>query len=183
MFNRRRARELGGPQVDTCARCSWVLDHKYTLVELTMTIIHHEVHAKCLPERVWALLSDLEAVQSYNPTVRTATIQGARRTGVGAERACELVPRGRVVERVNHWEDGRAVGLEVAESDWPIHFMRWVTRVEPAGTRTRITQSLEYQVKFGLVGWLLDTLVMKRKLTSTLDGVFASLVKLAEGVE
>src|SRR5205823_14539269 len=103
--------------------------------------------------------------------------------GVGAERACELVPRGRVVERVNHWEDGRAVGLEVAESDWPIHFMRWVTRVEAAGTRTRITQSLEYQVKFGLLGWLLDALVMKRKLTSTLDGVFASLVKHAEGAE
>jgi len=146
-----------------------------------MTTIHHEVQANCPPEKVWALLSDLEAVQRYNPTVRTATVRGARRTGVGAERACELVPKGRVVERVTHWEDGRAVGLEVAESDWPIHFMRWVTRLEPAGATTRITQSLEYKVKFGPVGWLLDNLVMKRKLTSTLDKVFASLVKQAEG--
>jgi hypothetical protein len=126
-------------------------------------------------------LSDLEAVQRYNPTVRTAMVRGARRTGVGAERACELVPKGRVVERVTHWEDGRAVGFEVAESDWPIHFMRWVTRIEPAGATTRITQSLEYKVKFGPVGWLLDTLVMKRKLSSTLDDVFASLVQHAEG--
>ena len=139
------------------------------------------MQANCPPEHVWALLSDLEAVERYNPTVRTATVQGARRTGVGAERACELVPKGRVVERVTHWEDGRAVGLEVAESDWPIHFMRWVTRLEPAGATTRITQSLEYKVKFGPVGWLLDNLVMKRKLTSTLDKVFASLVKQAEG--
>jgi hypothetical protein len=148
-----------------------------------MTTIHHEVQANCPPERVWALLSDLEAVQRYNPTVRTATVQGALRTGVGAQRACELVPKGRVVERVTHWEDGRAVGLEVAESDWPIHFMRWVTRVEPEGVSTRITQSLEYKVKFGPIGWLLDALVMKRKLTSTLDGVFVSLVKHAEAVE
>ncbi|TMB02996.1 MAG: SRPBCC family protein [Deltaproteobacteria bacterium] len=148
-----------------------------------MTTIHHEVQANCPPEKVWALLSDLEAVQRYNPTVRTATVRGARRTGVGAERACELVPKGRVVERVTHWEDGRAVGLEVAESDWPIHFMRWVTRLEPAGATTRITQSLEYKVKFGPVGWLLDNLVMKRKLTSTLDEVFASLVKHAEGAK
>jgi len=146
-----------------------------------MTTIHHEVQANCPPEHVWALLSDLEAVPRYNPTVRTATVQGTRRTGVGAERACELVPKGRVVERVTHWEDGRAVGLEVAASDWPIHFMRWVTRLEPAGATTRITQSLEYKVKFGPVGWLLDNLVMKRKLTSTLDEVFASLVKHAEG--
>ncbi len=145
-----------------------------------MTTIHHEVQANCPPEQVWALLSDLEAVQRYNPTVRSATVQGARRTGVGAERTCELVPKGRVVERVTHWEDGRAVGLEVAESDWPIHFMRWITRLEPTGASTRITQSLEYEVKFGPLGWLLDNLVMKRKLISTLDAVFASLVKHAE---
>ncbi len=36
------------------------------------------------------------------------------------------------IERVTHWEDGRAVGFEVIESDWPIHFMRWITRVDPA---------------------------------------------------
>jgi hypothetical protein len=148
-------------------------------VEVNMTIIRHEVEANCRPDRVWALLADLEAVQRYNPTVRTATV-GAPRTGVGATRACELVPGGRVVERVTHWDDGRALGLEVAESDWPIHFMRWVTRVAPAGDATRITQELEYQVKFGPLGWLLDRLVMKRKLTSSIDQVLAKLVAHAE---
>ena len=146
-----------------------------------MTTLHHDVRASCTPKAVWALLGDLEAVQRYNPTVRSASIAGNQSVGVGAIRACELVPKGRVVERVTTWEDGRAVGLEVAESDWPIHFMRWVTRIEPDGTGTRITQDLEYKVKFGPVGWLLDRLVMKRKLTATLDGVVASLVRHAEG--
>ena len=95
-------------------------------------------------------------------------------------RACELLPKGRVVERVTHWEEQQALGLEVAESDWPIHFMRWVTRLESNGSTTLITQDLEYRVKFGPLGWLLDTLVMKRKLTRALDGVFAELVKQAE---
>lgn len=146
-----------------------------------MTTIHHEILAACPPERVWALLADLEAVQHYNPGVRHATVEGALRTGVGARRSCELVPRGRVVERVTHWEEGRAVGLELERHDWPVDFMRWVTRVEPHGTGTRITQSLEYQVKLGPLGWLLDRIVMKRKLTSTLDAVFASLARRAEG--
>lgn len=146
-----------------------------------MTVIQHAVRAECPPERVWALLADLEAVQRYNPTVRTATIVGPRRSGVGAERSCELEPKGRVRERVTQWEEGRAIGLEIAESDWPIHFMRWVTRVEPSGGGTMVTQSLEYRVKFGPLGWLLDAAVMKRKLTTTLDGVFASLVRHAEG--
>jgi uncharacterized protein YndB with AHSA1/START domain len=146
-----------------------------------MTTIRHEIHAKCPPERVWALLADLEAVQRYNPGVRRTAIDGALRTGVGARRSCELVPKGRVVERVSHWEEGRAVGLELDEHNWPVDFMRWVTRIEPHGGGTRITQSLDYQVKFGPLGWLLDRMVMKRKLTQTLDAVFASLARHAEG--
>jgi hypothetical protein len=146
-----------------------------------MTTIRHEIHAACPPERLWALLSDLTAVERYNPGVTRASIEGARASGVGARRSCELVPKGRVVERVTHWEEERALGLEVVESDWPIHFMRWVTTIEPSDHGARITQSLEYAVKFGPLGWLLDRLVMKRKLTSALDAVFASLVKHAEG--
>jgi hypothetical protein len=145
-----------------------------------MTIIRHEVQASCPPERVWALLADLVAVERYNPTVRAASIDGARRTGVGARRACELRPKGRVVERVTAWEDGKALGLEIAESDWPVHFMRWVTRLEPRGAATRITQELEYRVKLGPLGWLLDRLVMRRKLTRSIDSILASLVRHAE---
>jgi hypothetical protein len=146
-----------------------------------MTTIRHEIDAPCPPERVWSLLADLEAVQTYNPGVREAKIRGSQRTGVGATRVCELLPKGRVVERVTHWEEGRALGLEVAESDWPIHFMRWVTRVEPAAGGTRISQALEYRVKFGPLGWLLDRLAMERKLRTTLDAIFASLVRRAAG--
>jgi hypothetical protein len=114
-----------------------------------MTTIRHEIDAACSPARVWAVLADLESVQHYNPGVRTASVRGAQRRGVGALRACELQPKGRVVERVTHCEEGRALGLKVAESDWPIHFMRWITRVEPRDGGTRITQVLEYQPKFG----------------------------------
>jgi hypothetical protein len=145
-----------------------------------MTTIRHEVHAACPPQIVWKILADLEEVARYNPGVRSAETLGPQRTGIGAMRACELVPKGRVVERVTHWEEGRALGLEVAESDWPIQFMRWVTRLEPHNGGTRIFQELEYAPKFGPFGWLLDRLVMRNKLTATLDGVFSSLAKHAE---
>ena len=145
-----------------------------------MATIQHEISANCPPSALWTLLSDLEAVQRYNPGVERAAIHGDKPAGVGAMRVCQLRPKGRVLERVTHWEEGRAVGLEVTESDWPIHFMRWVTRIAPSGRGSVITQSLEYKVKFGPLGWLLDNLVMKHKLKSNLDAVFASLVKHAE---
>ena len=145
-----------------------------------MTTLRHDITARCAPERVWALLADLEAVARYNQTVAAARVRGAARTGVGAERECDLKPNGRVVERVIAWDEGRAVGLEVVESDWPIVYMRWTTRVDPDAAGARITQDLVYQVKFGPLGWLLDHLVMRRKLSSTLDEVFANLVRTAE---
>jgi hypothetical protein len=148
-----------------------------------MGIIRHEIEARCQPQRLWALLSRLEGVADYNPGVRAARLRGTAAAGVGAERECELVPSGRVVERVTVWEEGRAVGLELIESDWPLHFMRWVTRVEQRPGGSRLTQELEYAVKFGPLGWLLDQLVMRRKLTSSLDAVLAALVARAEAQE
>jgi hypothetical protein len=160
-----------------------VLIHKPSLVEEEMTIIRHDLRARCAPERVWALLSDLEAVARYNPGVAAASVRGTQRTGIGAMRTCDLKPKGRVAERVTVWEEGAALGLEVAESDWPIHFMRWVTRVSAAEDGSRLTQDLEYRVKFGPLGWALDRLVMERKLRSTLDAVMESLIRHAEAAQ
>jgi hypothetical protein len=86
---------------------------------------------------------------------RVCTVSAA---STGAERVCDLRPKGRVVERVTHWENGRAVGLEVAETDWPIRFMHWVTRIEPTAGGALITQKLEYAMTLGPLGWLLDRL-------------------------
>jgi hypothetical protein len=147
-----------------------------------MGIIRHEIEARCPPQRIWALLARLEAVAEYNPGVRAARLRSGAATGPGAERECDLLPSGRVVERVTVWEEGRALGLEVIESDWPIHFMRWVTRVEPRPGGSLLTQDLEYAMKFGPLGGLLDRLVVRRKLTATLDGVLAALVARAENL-
>jgi hypothetical protein len=69
---------------DLCIRPSRVTPQAITC-GADMTTIHHDIEAACPPERVWAVLSDLEAVQHYNPTVRAAAVRGERRFGVGAE--------------------------------------------------------------------------------------------------
>jgi ligand-binding SRPBCC domain-containing protein len=145
-----------------------------------MTIVQHRIRTHASPERVWSILNDLEAVRSYNSSVRSVTITSETRAGVGATRSCELAPKGTVVERVTLCEELRAIGFEVVKSDWPIHFMRWTTSLAADSEGTVISQQLSYKVKFGPLGWLLDQLVMKRKLSATLDNVFANLVRVCE---
>ena len=157
--------------------------HKHLLVKMEdvfVTIIRHDLKAACPPQGLWALLADLSAVADYNPMVKAARQRGTKAQGVGAERECDVVPKGKVVERVTVWEEGRALGLEVVESDWPIHFMRWVTRIEPNGDGAYLTQELEYKVKFGPLGWALDQVMMKRAIARNVEGALTGLIRQAE---
>lgn len=145
-----------------------------------MTTITHRFETRAKPEALWRCLSDLELVQHYNPVVLKASLPGEARKGVGALRQCVLKPKGKVLERVTVWEEGRAVGLEVVESDWPVTEMNWVTRIEPKGDGAVLSQKLDYAMKFGLLGVLLDTLVMKRNVTKNVGEALAGLVRRAE---
>lgn len=145
-----------------------------------MTVINHTLDAKCPPDALWRLLADITSVADYNPGITAARLRGDQAEGTGAQRECDLVPKGKVVERVIEWQPGTAVGLEIVESDWPIHFMRWVTRIEPHGNASRVRQRLEYRVKFGLLGRVLDGLVMRRKITEGVEAALRGMIRKAE---
>lgn len=145
-----------------------------------MTQLDHEIHIAAPPEKVWAVLADLEAVRHYNPGVKHARYTTAEREGVGAGRHCDIKPKGWFKERVIAWEPQKAITMELVESQWPLNFMRWRTAVTRDGAGTLVSQAMEYQVKFGLLGRLLDKLVMRRKLDQTLAEVFENLKRFVE---
>lgn len=145
-----------------------------------MSELQHTITINAPPDKVWKVLADLEAVQHYNPTVSRARYISANRAGVGASRQCELKPKGTVKERVIAWEPNKALGLELYESPWPIRYMRWRTEVNPNGFGTVVTQRMEYQVKFGLLGAILDRVVMRRTLDRTIAQVFDGLKRFVE---
>lgn len=146
-----------------------------------MTTLHHQIRVEAPIELVWqAIAGDLTAVQHYNPTVSTARLLGSQREGVGAARRCELKPKGFVEERVWEWTPNKAVGIEVAASEWPIVFMKWKTELTADGQATLVTQEVNYKLKFGLLGALMDALVMRRKLDGGIRDVFSSLKQYVE---
>lgn len=144
-----------------------------------MTRITHQYLASCSPAQIWAVLSDLTAVPAYNPTVKTARRIGQSGNGLGAMRECDLNPKGKVSERVTLWEEGRALGLEIVESDWPVSSMSWVTRIEPHGNGARVSQTLDYSMKFGPLGWVLNALVMRRAVTKNVGIALQGMIALA----
>lgn len=145
-----------------------------------MTTLHHRMLIDAPVETVWKALADLAAVQNYNPMVASARVISARAEGVGAMRRCELKPKGWVEERVWHWEPPHAIGLEIAASEWPVVFMKWKTELEKDGSTTLVRQEMDYKVKFGPIGTLMDVLMMRRMLNKGIGDAFESLKRYAE---
>ena len=145
-----------------------------------MTTLTHQIRIEAPIEAVWKAVSILTEVQHYNPVVASARFLSDRREGIGAMRRCELKPKGWVVDRVWEWNPPYVIGLEVAASEWPIVFMKWRTVLKKDGDATRESQEMDYKVKFGPLGALMDLLVMRRKLDKNIGEVFESLKRYAE---
>lgn len=140
-----------------------------------MTTLKHEIKINASKDRVFSTLANLELVQKYNPGVISAKYISTQHKGVGAARECDLGKEGKIRERVTDFKEGQLISMELYEHNWPLEFMHWTTQVETAGNTTVISQTLEYKLKFGLIGTLLDKLMMKNKLDNTLNAVFKSM--------
>lgn len=145
-----------------------------------MTTLRHRIRIDAPIDAVWKAVSDLVAVERYNPMVASARCISAQREGLGATRRCELEPRGWVEERVWDWQPPHAIGLEVAATEWPIAFMKWRTELRDEGQGTVVSQALSYQMKYGALGALMDALVMRRKLDRGVADVFENLKRFVE---
>jgi uncharacterized protein YndB with AHSA1/START domain len=153
----------------------FVLIFLSTFIGGDMTELKHEITIDSSPEKVFSVLENLEAVQHYNPTVTFAKYISDHKSGAGAARECELGDAGKVRERVTAVDPGKSITMELYEHNWPIKSMQWTTNVLPDGSGTKVTQRLTYEMKFGLLGRLLNKLVMRNKLDNTLNEVFVSM--------
>lgn len=81
---------------------------------------------------------------------------------------------------VKQHNTSHAIGLEVTASSWPVAFMKWRTELYADGPNTLIRQEMNYKLKFGVLGLLLDKLVMRRKLNASVQEVFGNLKSYVE---
>ena len=145
-----------------------------------MTALRHQIRINAPVDTVWKTLGNLLAVQHYNPMVGSVRCISERAEGMGAARRCELKPKGWVEERVWEWNPPNALGLEVTASEWPLVFMKWRTELKRDGNATVVSQEMNYKLKFGPLGALMDRLMMRRKLGSIIAGIFENLKRYIE---
>ncbi len=131
-------------------------------------------------EKVWAVLADLTTVQNYSPGVAAARYTSRHHEGLDARRHCDLRPKGHVEERIVAWQDGEAYTIEIYDGSLPLREAFGHFSLTPEGQGTAASFTMEYKLKFGPVGGLLDVLVVRRQFRKSVSGILAGLKHYVE---
>ena len=120
-------------------------------------------------------LAKLDALDSFDPGVKRSTVVSPADEGVGAMRRCELTPGGWYEEQVTEWKPAASLAFELSACSLPVTSLRHQYRLEPDEQGTLVTQRMEYRLKFGPVGKLLDAVVVRRKWDAGIKTFFGGL--------
>ncbi len=145
-----------------------------------MTKLHHEITINAPVEKVFRTLADLESVRFTNPLVKTVKIISSNKEGVGSARHCDFKDGKFVEERVTAFEPNKSISFELYEHQWPLVFMRWTNGLEKGGDSTLLISDTEYDLKFGIAGKIMNTLIMRRKFSQIIDDALGKLKSYVE---
>ena len=147
-----------------------------------MTTIIREVQINALPEKVWDIVADFGGIYKYNPGVSSSHSTSATNGGVDATRHCDLLPAGSVEERITAWNEGRDYKIEITSGKGVPPFKTAVAHIEvqPQGSTTLVKMRFDYGIKFGFIGNLMDSLMVKKQFSKAIPGILAGLKHYAE---
>lgn len=130
------------------------------------------------PARVWALLADYQRIAPWNPNVAASRlIDDSHPMGVGALRQCDLADgKNWIRERVTDWREGESYTVEIYEGTMPVQDAFATLGVRPlddGGSEAYMT--MRYQPKMGVMGKVMDVVMMRRMMTKMMGSLLAGL--------
>lgn len=131
----------------------------------------------------WAYLADFGQIDLFNPHLSGShLLPGSPESGLGCERQCDLKDgRNHLRERVVDWQEGRSYTVQIIASTMPIRDAFTTLALEPVAQATRLVMEMRYEPRFGLLGQVADSLILRRKMASLMRGVLQGLAEKAEG--
>ena len=148
-----------------------------------MTVLENSIRIDAAPEKVWSVLASLDALDRYDPGVTKAEIVSDVKEGPGAARRCDLKPGGWFKEKISAWKPHEALAFELYECTLPVRRLKHTYTLVSEGGGTVVRQRMEYELKFGALGRLLDAFVVRRKWNAGVQSFFAGLKRYVEGGE
>jgi ligand-binding SRPBCC domain-containing protein len=143
--------------------------------------IINEITINASREKVWDILAAPAMLDIYDPTVKKSTLISTEKTGIGAKRKVEMLDgKNWFDEKITVFEPGKALTWQLTECSFPIKGLKHTYSFEDKGNQTKVIQVMEYTVKFGLLGKLLDALIIRKQSDTGIKKFFSGLKDFAE---
>lgn len=125
----------------------------YLSATATIRVPRHEV---------WEVVQEIGNIMAFHPLIKESRLLNSVK-GIGARRLCQLKPMGTMEEQITAWNDGIGFVTEVTGGKMlpPYEIMRGTLKLEEEGARTRVTFTFCYKLKFGLLGRVINALLVK----------------------
>jgi len=114
---------------------------------------------------VWAVLADSPNIVEWNDGITNSYAIGEVTEGVGAQRQCELAPKGtmRLRETVAEWvlEEKRVISIDEIEK-MPVKWATMTFTLSDGGDTTPFTMSYDYEPKDGPLAFVFGPMLDKQ---------------------
>ncbi len=141
-----------------------------------MSTLKNSIKINATPDKVWKALASMDVLHQYDPGVAKATLLSKDLpSGLGSIRQCDLKPKGWFRERVTEFVPEKSLTFELYECTLPVRKLRHRYEIMPDAGGTLVKQEIEYVLKFGVVGRLLDMLVVSKQFDKGIKSFFSGL--------
>jgi len=126
--------------------------------------------------RVWETLADVGTIAEWHPGVEHSPVLSTNPTGLGAARRVELYDGTSAVEEVTSLDEGRSLTVSMSDHTMPLSRGAATFEVEADGDdRTRVTMTMDYEMKYGPLGWLMNAMLLRPIISKLLVSVLSGL--------
>lgn len=119
--------------------------------------------------KVWDVLADFDNVYTWAPSVEHSHALNDKSKVEGAGRVCSIKGFGKVNEEITQWNESKGIEFTVSDlgplKNTLCHFQ--IKALNP--TTTQLDMTFDYDLKFGVFGKALHSLLMKNRLATSLD--------------
>lgn len=147
-----------------------------------MTILRNEITINAPLERIWTALTEVETLEKYDPTVRKSTATTAAKSGTGASRRVDMLDgKNWFEEQCTVSRPQEVLTYELRSCSFPVHALKHSYSFEHLGDgRVKVKQIMEYRMKFGILGKIMDALMVRKQSDKGIKAFMAGLKSFTE---
>jgi ribosome-associated toxin RatA of RatAB toxin-antitoxin module len=146
-----------------------------------MTKLYNEIIINASIEKIWNILANVGELDQYDPTIFKSTVTSSQTSGLGSSRKVDMLDgKHWFKEKTTVCRPNEALTYELTECSFPIKSLRHSYSFERSGEQTKVSQEMQYEAKYGLLGQLMDTLMLRKQFDGGIKKFFMGLKRYAE---